>query len=86
MGERITIATKRNPYGGDPVPADPDACYLDSENSILCAACALESDSDDEVPQFRPVATAEPTPGETCDHCSTELRPMADDEGDNADD
>lgn len=52
---------------------DPNACYLDSEDSILCAACALES-LHDMVPRFRPVAVAEPSPGETCDQCSATLR------------
>lgn len=55
------------PWGS---PMADELCYLDSENSILCAYCALESNSLDEVPQFRPVQTAEPFPSEHCDQCS----------------
>lgn len=54
-------------------PRQDSVCYLDSENSILCAYCALESNNYDEVPQFRPVKTAEPAEGEQCDHCSKNL-------------
>lgn len=31
--------------------------YLDGENSVLCHDCAVKSDSEDEIPQFKPVAS-----------------------------
>lgn len=52
----------------------PGAVYLDGENSELCYDCAVESDSEDEVPQFRPVvAVANHDEEARCDHCSEPL-------------
>jgi len=49
--------------------------YLDKDNSVLCAKCANESDSEEEVPNFRPVSYAIHWEGEPmfCDGCGAEI-------------
>ena len=49
--------------------------YLDVEGSTICAVCALESNTEEEVPQFRPSIPIEPVAGERCDQCSDLLDP-----------
>ena len=60
--------------------------YLDGENSVLCADCANESDNDDELDKFRPVACDAnwEDPSLYCDQCSTRIESAyADDDDDN---
>ncbi len=57
-------------------PVEPPHGYLDAEGSTICAVCALASNTEDEVPQFRPsVPIDDPMPGERCDQCSQLLDP-----------
>lgn len=49
--------------------------YLDRENSVLCPKCANKSDNEEEVPQFRPMASGinwEDT-DLTCDNCNERI-------------
>jgi len=55
-------------------PDEPSVAWLDGEGSIICAYCAVGSDSEDEVPQFRPVTPVETfIEDERCDQCSRVL-------------
>jgi len=51
--------------------------YLDAENSCMCTACARQSDNEDEIPQFRPVAYAVNYEDDFlfCDQCGTRIEP-----------
>jgi hypothetical protein len=69
---KIPVLIEVDPLGR---PVDEDAVYLDGENSILCAFCAVES-LDDMVPHFKPVERITLSGDEgscTCDQCSYEL-------------
>lgn len=66
----ITIETDRegNPLG--PV------AYLDGDDSLLCAYCALQSNTREEIEQFRPkVPVLDIKADETCDQCSDVIDP-----------
>lgn len=63
-----TPAVPRDRHGN---PAVPQTAWLDDENSIICAYCAAESDTEDEVPQFRPrTAVTDVGDDERCAQCS----------------
>jgi hypothetical protein len=49
--------------------------YLDGENSVLCPTCANDSDSENEIPQFRPVAADINWEDSSlyCDHCNQRI-------------